>query len=71
MAMREQLERLIDEMVTKGVRYDDAQREFEKKFIARALAKSQGNLGRAADLLGMHRNTLSRKVSEYRLKRHG
>jgi DNA-binding NtrC family response regulator len=71
MAMREQLERLIDEMVTKGVRYDDAHREFEKKFIAQVLAKAEGNLGRAADLLGMHRNTLSRKVSEYRLKRNG
>jgi DNA-binding NtrC family response regulator len=71
MAMREQLERLIDEMVTKGVRYDDAQREFEKKFIAQVLVKADGNLGRAADLLGMHRNTLSRKMTEYRLKRNG
>jgi len=71
MAMREQLERLIDEMVTKGVRYDDAHREFEKKFIAQVLAKADGNLGRAADLLGMHRNTLSRKMTEYRLKRNG
>ena len=69
MAMREQLERLIDEMVTKGVRYDDAQREFEKKFIAQVLARADGNLGRAADLLGMHRNTLSRKLVEHRLKR--
>jgi DNA-binding NtrC family response regulator len=71
MAMREQLERLIDEMVSKGVRYDEAQREFEKKFIAQVLAQADGNLGRAADVLGMHRNTLSRKVSEYRLKRTG
>jgi DNA-binding NtrC family response regulator len=71
MAMREQLERLIDEMVTKGVRFDEAQREFEKKFIAQVLAQADGNLGRAADLLGMHRNTLSRKVTEYRLKRTG
>jgi len=71
MAMREQLERLIDEMVTKGVRYEDAHREFEKKFIAQVLTKADGNLGRAADLLGMHRNTLSRKVTEYRLKRNG
>ena len=71
MAMREQLERLVDEMVTKGVRFDDAQREFEKKFIAQALAKVDGNLGRAADLLGIHRNTLSRKMTEYRLKRNG
>jgi len=71
MAMREQLERLIDEMVTKGVRYDDAHREFEKKFIVQVLEKADGNLGRAADLLGMHRNTLSRKMTEYRLKRNG
>ena len=67
--MKEQLERLIDEMVTRGVAFEDAQREFEKRFIARVLSKSDGNLGRAAELLGMHRNTLSRKVSEYRLKR--
>ena len=67
--MREQLERLIDEMVSKGVRYEDAHREFEKKFIAHVLLKADGNLGKAADLLGMHRNTLSRKVAEYRLKR--
>ena len=69
MAMKEQLERLVDEMVTKGVRYEDAQREFEKKFIAFVLTKAEGNLGKAADLLGMHRNTLSRKVTEYRLRR--
>ena len=67
--LREQLERLVDDMVTRGVRYDDAQREFEKRFIARVLAKADGNLCRAADLLGMHRNTLSRKVAEYRLRR--
>jgi len=69
MAMKEQLERLVDEMVTKGVRYEDAQREFEKKFIAQVLLKADGNLCRAAEVLGMHRNTLSRKISEYRLRR--
>jgi Fis family transcriptional regulator, factor for inversion stimulation protein len=65
----EQLSRLVDEMVTKGVRFEDAQREFEKKFIAQVLTKADGNLGKAADLLGIHRNTLSRKMVEYRLKR--
>ena len=67
--LREQLERLIDDMVTRGVRYDDAHREFEKRFIAHVLAKADGNLGKAADLLGMHRNTLSRKIGEYRLRK--
>ena len=70
MALKDQLEHLVDELVAKGVRYDDAQREFEKKFITQVLVKADGNLGRAADLLGMHRNTLSRKVAEYRLKRN-
>jgi DNA-binding NtrC family response regulator len=69
MPMREQLERLVDEMVTKGIRYDEAQREFEKKFIMQVLQKADGNLGRAADLLGIHRNTLARKMTEYRLRR--
>jgi Fis family transcriptional regulator len=69
MAMRDQLERLVDEMVSKGIRYDEAQREFEKKFISRVLLKADGNLCKAADLLGIHRNTLARKMSEYRLRR--
>jgi len=69
MPLKEQLDRLVTDMVTKGVRYEEAHREFEKKFIAHVLSQSEGNLGRAADLLGMHRNTLSRKISEYRLRR--
>jgi DNA-binding NtrC family response regulator len=69
MPLKEQLDRLVTDMVTKGVRYEEAQREFEKKFIAHVLSQSEGNLGKAADLLGMHRNTLSRKISEYRLRR--
>ena len=69
MPMREQLEQLVHEMVTRGIRYDEAQREFEKKFIMHVLLKADGNLGKAADLLGIHRNTLARKMNEYRLRR--
>jgi Fis family transcriptional regulator, factor for inversion stimulation protein len=69
MPMREQLEQLVHEMVTRGIRYDEAQREFEKKFIMQVLLKADGNLGKAADLLGIHRNTLARKMNEYRLRR--
>ena len=67
--MRDQMERLVSEMLDKGVQYDDARREFEKLFIARALQRSKGNLGDAADLLGLHRNTVARKIAEYRIKR--
>ncbi len=63
------MERLISEMLDKGVHYDDARREFEKLFIARALQRTKGSLGEAADMLGVHRNTVTRKIAEYRIKR--
>ena len=69
MPLKEQLDRLVDELVTRGVRFEEAQREFEKKFISHILIKADGNLCQAADLLGMHRNTLTRKITEYRLRR--
>jgi DNA-binding NtrC family response regulator len=67
--VREKLERLIEEMVSKGIRYPEAQREFERRFIEQVLARSDFNLCRAAEQLGMHRNTLSRKITGYRLRR--
>ena len=67
--MRDQLDRLVQEMLEKGILYDDARREFEKMFISRALQRSKGNVGDAADILGLHRNTVARKMSEYRIKR--
>jgi len=63
------MERLVSEMLDKGVLYDDARREFEKLFISRALQRTKGNLGEAADMLGVHRNTISRKMAESRIKR--
>jgi Fis family transcriptional regulator len=67
--VNEKLERLIEEMVARGIRFSDASREFERRFIARVLADSDGNLSKAADVLGVHRNTLSRKMADHRLKR--
>ena len=69
--MRDQLNRLVDELVSKGIRYDDARQEFERRYISRAPARAEGKVGRAAKMIGLHRNTLSRKVTEYRLKRTG
>jgi DNA-binding NtrC family response regulator len=65
----ERLERLVDEMVEKGVQFDDAVHEFEKRFIARVLGSCDGSLTRAADTLGIHRNTLTRKMGAYKIKK--
>jgi DNA-binding NtrC family response regulator len=67
--VRDQMEKLVQEMLDKGVLYDDARREFEKLFIAQALQRSNGSVGDAAELLGIHRNTVARKIAESRIKR--
>ena len=66
--MREQLDSLVQQMLDRGVRYEDARREFEKVFITRALQRWNGCLGDAAELLGIHRNTVTRKMAEYKIK---
>jgi DNA-binding NtrC family response regulator len=66
----DRLDKLVEEMVDKGVRYEDAVHEFEKRFISKVLGSCDGCVTRTADTLGIHRNTLTRKMGEYKLKRH-
>ena len=65
----ERLEKLVEEMVEKGVQFQDAVQEFEKRFITRVLGRCDGCLTKTAGELGMHRNTLTRKMGEYRIRR--
>lgn len=69
--MKDQLEGLVSQMVDRGILFDEAVGEFEKRFIKRTLERADGNQCRAAKMLGIHRNTLSRKIGEYRLDHHG
>ncbi len=65
--VKDQLESLVGMMVERGILLEEAVTEFEKKFIKRVLERLNGNQSRAAKALGIHRNTLSRKVGEYKL----
>jgi len=65
--VKEELESLVGMMVERGILLEEAVTEFEKKFIKRVLETSRGNRCRAAKILGIHRNTLSRKVGQYKL----
>ena len=63
--IKQVLEEIIDEMVAKGIYWTEAVAQFEKLFILRALEESNGNLSRAAETMGVHRNTLSKKIREH------
>lgn len=65
--MKDQLETLIGQMVERGILLGEAVNEFKKRFVKRALERSNGNQSRAAKVLGIHRNTLSRLVVDFKL----
>lgn len=62
--MKDQLESLVNQMIDRNILYTDAVSEFEKRFIKRMLEKNNGNHSKTAVALGIHRNTLSRKVDD-------
>jgi DNA-binding NtrC family response regulator len=47
-----------------GITYEEAVREFKKRYLIEVLAHHRGNQCKAAKELGMHRNTLSRTIAE-------
>jgi Fis family transcriptional regulator len=66
--VRQALDALVSEMIEKGVLFADGRKEFEKRYIVKMLQRHRGNLSRAAKELRIHRNTLGKKIEEYRLK---
>ena len=67
--MRDDLSALVQLMIDRGILFDDAQREFERVFLTRALAKTNYNVCKAAKITGLHRNTLSRKMASHKIKK--
>ena len=64
--MRARLENLIDEMLEGHILLDEALCEFEKLYIKKALARHKQHLSNTAAVLGIHRNTLAKRVAEYK-----
>ncbi len=64
--MRVRLEALIDEMLDGQILLEEAVAEFEKLYILKALTRNKKHLTNTAKVLGIHRNTLSKRVASYR-----
>ena len=62
--MKDQLESVVLQMYRAGVRCSEAVREFQKTFILTVLKDQRGNQCKAAEKLGVHRNTLRRTIRE-------
>lgn len=60
--MREKLRNLVADMVHGGIPLELACREFERVYLEEVVAAHEGNQSAAARDLGIHRNTLAKKL---------
>ncbi len=65
--MKEGFDGLIDHLVAGGFFLEEAVEILEKAMITRALAKANHNQSEASKALGIHRNTLQRKMLQYQI----
>jgi DNA-binding NtrC family response regulator len=66
--MKENFDALVDHLVGNGFFLEEAVELLEKTMISRALDRTNGNRCNASKLLGIHRNTLQRKIESYRIE---
>ncbi len=66
MQIRPQLEAVIEEMLDGHIMLDEALQEFEKLYIQKAFTRNKKRITNTADALGIHRNTISKRVNAYR-----
>jgi len=65
MQMHSRLEALIEEMLDGNILLEEALGEFERVYIQKALNRHKEHLSKTAKVLGIHRNTLSKRVAAY------
>ncbi|HEX8736715.1 MAG TPA: helix-turn-helix domain-containing protein [Pyrinomonadaceae bacterium] len=65
MQIRNRMESLIEEMLDGQIMLCEALSEFEKLYIQKALERYDEHLSKTAGALGIHRNTLSKRVATY------
>ncbi len=67
--LKDRLEALCIEMLDRGIRFSEAMEQFEKALITEMLRRNGGNMIRASAQLGIHRNTLSKRLTLYQAKK--
>lgn len=65
--VKRELDNLVVQMYASGITYEEAIREFRRRYIQEVLAHNKGNQCKAARELGVHRNTLSRIMADLEL----
>lgn len=69
MQIRSQMESLVEKMLDGQILLSEAITEFEKLYIQKALSRNSDHISQTAETLGIHRNTLAKRVADYKPKK--
>lgn len=65
--MKDRIDALVDQLLGANIFLEQAIEVLERNMIHKALEREGGNRSAASKQLGIHRNTLQRKLAEYGL----
>jgi DNA-binding NtrC family response regulator len=66
--MKDRVAPLVESVLNGGLFLEETIELLERALIEGALARAEGNQSAASKVLGIHRNTMKRKIAEYGLK---
>jgi DNA-binding NtrC family response regulator len=61
------MEIMVNELLDGRILLDEAINEFEKLYIQNALSRNSDQVSKTAAALGIHRNTLSKRLVSYKM----
>jgi DNA-binding protein Fis len=61
--LKDRLQAICVDMIDHGILFHEAAGQFEMTFLTEVVRRNDGNLLRAAEVLGIHRNTLAKKIA--------
>ena len=65
--LHHKLSSLVQDLLDHEIDLNFAKKELETAYITEILQRNNSNIGQSAKILGMHRNTLSKRIKELKI----
>lgn len=66
--MHEKLSELVTDLIDNSIDLNFAKRQLEAAYIQEILQRNEGNISKSAQVLGIHRNTLTKRMRDLQLR---
>lgn len=68
--MHQKLSEFVTDLIEHDIDLQFAKRQLEKAYIQEILLRNHSNIGKSAKKLGIHRNTLAKRIRDLEIQVH-